>query len=78
MTDTITQPLSATHGAALARIAELRAQAEHDELVHEVVRTRRGPAWPAAHVAALRDSLRGFETRTSRTPSTTRDACATC
>jgi len=55
MTRSTPLPLSPTHGAALAHVAELRAAAEH----HRLVRAAGGPrvaAWPRA-AAALRDRL---------------------
>lgn len=69
-------PQSLTEGIALARIHELRRQAEQERLVRTVRMARpgrgRAATWPAALVGALRDSLGGPSTR--RTP----DACVAC
>ena len=74
-------PESLTHGDALARIHELRRQAEHERLVRSVRTARqhsstsRGPVWPAALAASLRESLAmPSMPSNSRTPA----ACATC
>ena len=74
-------PESLTQGIALARIHDLRRQAEQERLARAVRRARRSPdsapAWPAALVAALRDSLAGPSSR--RTPRRgTPDACVAC
>ena len=69
-------PETLTQGIALAHIHELRQQAEQERLVRSVRMARRrpgsAPTWPAALVAALRDSLGGS---CARRPS---DACVAC
>lgn len=69
-------PLSPTHAAALAHIANLRAEAEREQLARQVVRTQRRPAWPAAVAAALRASLAGALPGTR--PERRGAACVTC
>ena len=46
-----------TLAAAHARIAELRAAAEHADLVRTARGPHRAPSWPAGVAAALRNSL---------------------
>jgi hypothetical protein len=71
-----TLPLSPTHAAGLAHVAELRAAAERHTLVRAARPRRRATTWPPRVAAALRDSL------TAALPSGretgTRQTCATC
>ena len=67
---------SMTLAVAHARIAELRAAAEHAHLVRTARGPRRAPSWPAGVAAALRDSLAGA-LPVSRTAAR-RQPCATC
>jgi hypothetical protein len=65
-------PLNLTHAAAVAHLAELRAEAE----THRIRRaaTRRHVVWPTTVARALRDSL----VSTLPTQRRTSRACATC
>lgn len=54
---TTSLPLTPSHAAALAHVAELRAAAEHHALVRAARGRRRVQAWPPRVAAALRDSL---------------------
>lgn len=73
---TTTLPLTPSHAAALAHVAELRAAAEHHTLVRAARRRRRVPAWPPRVAAALRDGLAAALPvgRTTRT----RQTCPSC
>jgi hypothetical protein len=74
MTRSTPLPLSPSHGAALAHVAELRAAAEHHRLVR-ATRGRRVAAWPRA-AAALRDRL-ATPLSAGRTTSA-RQTCPSC
>lgn len=79
MTRTPALPLSLTHAAVSAHLAELRAEAERERLAHAVPRHRRTPAWPTAVAAALRDSVASALTSRRQLNGTGRRAsCATC
>lgn len=67
---------SMTLGMAQARIAEVRAAAEHAHLVRTARGPQRAPSWPAGVAAALRDSLTGA-LPTSRSTAR-RQPCPTC
>lgn len=56
MTHTSSLPTSVTYAATVARLAELRREAErHQRAV--VARRRPTPSWPTKVAAALRDSV---------------------
>jgi hypothetical protein len=57
MTRTTALPPSLSFALAQERVAELRARAEHAQLVRTARGRRRSPAWPAGVAAALRDSI---------------------
>ncbi|MGH8970807.1 MAG: hypothetical protein ACRDV1_12755 [Actinomycetes bacterium] len=80
MTTHTSLPLSPVHAAALARVADLRREAEQARLARSVTRTRRHPAptWPATVMAALRDSLRGTTRRPAPAPTDDRAAAICC
>ncbi|MGZ4502035.1 MAG: hypothetical protein ACXVXD_16520 [Nocardioidaceae bacterium] len=59
MTRTPALPLSLTHAAALAHIADLRAEAEREHLTRGATPTRHLRSWLAAPTAALRDRVAG-------------------
>ena len=61
---------------AQARIAELRAAAEHAQRVRTARGPRRAPSWPAGVAVALRDSLTGALPRSRATSR--RQPCPTC
>ena len=78
MTRSTALPLSLTDAAAAAHLADLRADAERHRVVR-AARRRRGPAWPASVVAALRESI-SAGLPGSRLPRGSRRAtpCPTC
>lgn len=75
MTYTTALPLSPAHGAASARLAELRTEAERHQLAR-AARRRRAPAWPVTVAAALRDSLAAA--RPSGRAAGSGQTCPTC
>lgn len=79
MTRTPALPLSLTHAAVSAHLAELRAEADRERLAHAVPRRRRSPAWPTAVAAALRGSVSSALPSRRKLEGTGRRAsCATC
>lgn len=61
---------------AQARIGELRAAAEHADLVRTARSPRRAQSWPAGVAPALRDSLAGA--LPSSRSAARRQPCPTC
>lgn len=67
-------PRSLTEAATAARLAELRADAEREQLVRQLRSTRSRPRWPASVAAALRESLAGV----LPVGAERREPCPTC
>ena len=59
MTRTPALPQSLTHAAALAHIADLRAEAEREHLTRGATQARHLPSWLAAATVALRGRVAG-------------------